>query len=224
MLKIYRLKFLVAICSLVILLPESFAAKKIISKTKSPAKSFKTKKNKPEKVTNLNFENGLKVHSLGIGLGQTFLNGHFDDNGLSGVTADLYYNYSASHSFDLNINAHYSKHERGQLKTYIAGLALGIKGKFYHFDSFFPFAIAGLGFYIPSITKQTSNSLTETDSNVTFGAHFGAGSELKLNNRFTIGLVMHYHNPFDTEQTLGSELVEVKGSYYKLLITTLYSF
>ncbi|EQC44412.1 hypothetical protein [Bacteriovorax sp. DB6_IX] len=91
----------------------------------------------------------LKVHSLGVGIGQTFLQGDFKDHGEDKITADLFYNYSASHSFDFLANFHYSTHEYRKKKVTATGLALGIKAKMFNFDNFSPFATGGLGFYSP---------------------------------------------------------------------------
>ena len=51
----------------------------------------------------------INKHSLGIGLGQTFLRSDFHEHGTDKITPDIYYNYSASYSFDFTANAHYSK-------------------------------------------------------------------------------------------------------------------
>ncbi len=155
----------------------------------------------------------LKVHSIGIGVGQTFLFDDFEDNGDDSITADLFYNYSASHSFDLAVNAHYSRHEQNTKSTTLFGTAVGMKAKLYQVDSFVPVALAGLGFYMPRTTTS--------EKKLVFGYHLGGGAELKLNNKFTLGLLLHYHDPFDVKK---SPNPKVEGSYCKLLITTLYSF
>ena len=54
--------------------------------------------------------NGLKKHSIGIGIGQTFLVGEFEDLGENKITWDLLYSYSASHSYDLLMNFHHEKY------------------------------------------------------------------------------------------------------------------
>ena len=164
---------------------------------------------------------GLKVHSVGIGLGQTFIKGDFDDHGEDKITFDLLYNYSASHSFDLMIDLHSHKHDFKETYVRLTGLAIGIKAKLYNFDNFSPFAVAGLGFYSPKVKRLINNVLVESESKVVFGTHLGGGGELELNDKFTAGLLAQYHNPFDMKQELGPE---VEGSYYKLLITGYYHF
>jgi opacity protein-like surface antigen len=177
---------------------------------------------KAEDVTNHpRLQAGTKLHSFGIGVGQTFLTGGFDEIGEDKITFDLLYNYSASHSFDLLVDLHHSKHEFRDHYVKLSGLAVGIKAKVYQFDSFAPFALGGLGFYLPKAYRGVNNEMVESDSHLTFGYHFGGGCDLRLNKRMTVGILGTYHNPFDVKQELGPE---VEGSYFKLLITTLYTF
>ena len=171
--------------------------------------------------TNSSLGSPIGSHSLGFGLGQTFLTGDFGENGEDGITVDLYYKYKASYSFDLVINGHYSSHEYEQKSSKLFGLAAGIRGKLYNFDSFTPYVLGGLGFYLPYLTREIDGNLKETESKLSFGTHLGLGGELELNGRFSVGVLAHYHNPFDVKQ--GTD-PEIEGSYYKLLITTLYSF
>lgn len=164
---------------------------------------------------------GLQRHSVGIGIGQTFIMGDFEDNGEDEISWDLLYNYSASHSFDLMVGLHSSKHEYKKQYARMRGLTTSFKGKLYYFDSFSPFGIAGLGFYSPKVRRVLDGRLVESESKFTFGYNFGGGADLKLNDHFTVGVLAQYHNPFDVKQDLGPE---VEGSYFKLLITTLYTF
>jgi len=163
----------------------------------------------------------LKKHSLGLGVGQTFLNGDFDENGEDKITFDLLYNYSASYSFDFMMGAHRSSHEFRGKKTVLQGLTMGIKAKLYQIDSFSPYAMGGFGFYAPKLTRIINNVPTESESKTVFGYHIGAGGELKLNRNVAVGLLGQYHNPFDQKQ---ENQAEVEGSYFKLLITAMYIF
>lgn len=162
---------------------------------------------------------GLKVHSLGLGLGQTFVQGDFSSNGRDKITYDFFYNYSASHSFDLSINYHSSLHKRRGGFSRLRGLAVGIKGKLYQFDSFSPFVLGGLGFYAPKIGKQVSGTMVESSSRAVFGFNAGVGGELNLNRKTSVGILALYHNPFDRSEDVMSD---IEGSYFKLLITTYY--
>ena len=163
----------------------------------------------------------LKTHALGIGLGQTFLFGDFKDNGVDQITTDLYYNYTASYSFDMIANFHYSQHDFQDRHTQLLGANMGIKSKLYHFDEFAPFIIGGLGFYYPQVRRTLHGHLVDSDRRLTFGVNFGAGAQLRLNSSFTIGTVFHYHLPFEIKQENGPGIF---GPYCKLLIMVLYSF
>ena len=161
---------------------------------------------------------GLKHHSIGLGLGQTFLRRGFAEKGTDGITWDVYYNYNASYSFDLLINVHYSEHKKEDSKVELKGAAIGIKGKIYHFDEFSPFVTGGLGFYQP---QETNSDGDTSEDKTVFGIHAGIGADLKLNDKFIAGMIFHYHDPFDLEQERGGK---IDGSYYKLLLTLLYTF
>ena len=165
--------------------------------------------------------NDLNKHSVGIGIGQTFLRSDFHDNGSDKITPDLYYNYSASYSFDFMANLHWSKHEYLNRDVEIKGLALAIKGKGFQFDAFSPFAFGGFGFYLPEATRIFNGVPTETRSQLVFGMNFGVGVELRLNDMANIGVIAHYHDPFDVRQEVGSDL---EGSYMKLLVLASYTF
>ena len=164
---------------------------------------------------------GLHRHALGVGVGQTFILGDFKDNGKNQITADLLYSYSASYSFDLLTNLHYSKHKFNKRYVQLSGLSIGVKGRFFHFDSFSPFVLAGLGFYSPKMKREVEGRLTVTDSQIVFGPHGGGGVDLRLNDNLAMGMLAQYHNPFDVKQELGPQ---VEGSYFKLLLTVFYIF
>ena len=160
-------------------------------------------------------------HSVGIGLGQTFLRSDFHDNGTDKITPDLYYNYSASYSFDFLANLHWSKHSYLNRDVTVRGLALGIKGKGFQFDAFSPFVLGGFGFYLPQATRMQNGVMTKTRDQLVFGMNFGVGVELRLNSEVTIGVIAHYHDPFDVRQENSADL---EGSYMKLLILAMYTF
>lgn len=175
----------------------------------------------PEPSTEERIPNEINKHSIGIGLGQTFLRSDFHDHGTDKITPDIYYNYSASYSFDFMANMHWSKHKYMNRDVTIKGLALSIKGKGFQFDAFSPFALGGFGFYLPEATRILNGTRTKTREQLVFGMNLGAGVELRLNSQATIGVIAHYHDPFDVRQEVGSDL---EGSYMKLLILALYTF
>lgn len=159
--------------------------------------------------------------SIGIGIGQTFLRSDFASNGNDKITPDIYFNYSASYSFDFMANLHWSHHEFLNRSTTIRGLAMAIKGKGFQYDAFAPFVFGGFGFYLPGATRIVDNVPTATRDQLVFGVNAGVGVELKLNSNVTVGVLAHYHDPFDVRQDVGPQL---EGSYMKLLVTALYTF
>lgn len=164
----------------------------------------------------------LHAHHIGLGIGQTFLKSSFGDNGDDKIAIpDLYYTYTASRSFDFLANFHTSKHKQEGREVNMTGLALGIKGRFYQYDNFSPFLVGGFGFYRPKLKRMIGQNLENSEGKFTFGMHFGAGAELVLNDRVTVGTILHFHNPFSVQQ---DNQPEVDGSYYKVLLTALYSF
>jgi hypothetical protein len=168
--------------------------------------------------------NDIHKHSLGIGIGQTFLRSDLGNNGDDKITPEIYYNYSASYSFDFVANLHWSKHEYQNRNSRIEGLALAIKGKGFQYDAFSPFVLGGFGFYLPSATRVlngTGSTPVTTRDQLVFGVNAGIGCELRLNSVATVGVIAHYHDPFDVRQEAGSPL---QASYLKLLITALYTF
>lgn len=160
----------------------------------------------------------IHKHGFGIGVGQTFLLGSFEDKGDSKITfPDLFYSYTASYSFDLLVNLHSSHHEYKDEEVWLRGLAFGVKARPYEFDAFSPFLLGGLGFYVPQIAKDGEKS----DEKTTFGLNVGAGVDLRLNRNVVVGILGQFHNPFNVKQ---DETEDVKGSYFKLLLTAMYLF
>ncbi|MDH5581284.1 MAG: porin family protein [Bdellovibrionales bacterium] len=195
-----------------------FCHAKTIEKLTSGKTAKDIKDSIPQKTT---FEHGINSHSIGIGIGQTFLTNDFDDNGDSRITPDLYYNYSASHSFDLLINFHYSTHKKSNKEVGLLGIAPALKAKLFSFDNFAPVVFGGFGFYQPTVKRIIQGSLKESEKKTVFGYHFGGGAELRLNKHFATGVLFHFHNPFDVKQDMDPE---VEGSYYKLMLTGFYTF
>ncbi len=163
----------------------------------------------------------VRKHSLGVGVGQTFLRSNLSENGNDKITPEIYYNYSASYSFDFVANLHYSSHSYLNRQATIKGLALAIKGKGFQLDAFSPYVLGGFGFYLPSVTHEKNSALVKTREQLVFGVNVGAGVELRLNDEAVVGVIAHYHDPFDVRLDDGSKL---EGSYMKLLIIASYTF
>lgn len=159
----------------------------------------------------------IRQHSIGIGLGQTFLLGGFENKGDNRITVDMLYAYTASYSFDLLVGYHQSSHSFSNKSVTLEGLNLGVKGRAYDFDNFSPFLLGGFGFYQPRIEVDGVKSRTKS----AFGFHLGAGVDLMLNERVVVGALARFDKPFDIKQE-NSE--DVSGSYFKLLLTVMYLF
>ena len=158
-------------------------------------------------------------HAIGLGLGQTFLLGNFNKKGDDKITLDLLYTYTASYSFDLLVNFHNSTHSFDSKEVKLRGLTMGIKARYFEFDAFSPYILGGLGFYSPQVIENGR----ESDRKTTFGLNFGGGLDLRLNDTFIAGLMGQFHNPFKVEQE-DSQIKDVRGSYFKLLMTLMYQF
>lgn len=199
----------------------SVFGKSSIQKLTSKDKAEKVKDEVQKVASKPRIPSGVRKHSVGVGIGQTFIAGDFQDTGDDQITWDLLYNYSASYSFDLLMNFHHSKHKFSNTYTQLTSLNLGIKTKLYQVDAFSPYAVGGFGFYAPKVRREVNGQLLESETKVAFGYHLGVGGDLRLNEKVTVGLLGQYHNPFDVKQEIGPE---VEGRYYKLLITAFYSF
>jgi opacity protein-like surface antigen len=160
----------------------------------------------------------IQKHSLGLGLGQTFLFGKFEKKGENKVTTDILYSYTASYSFDLLLNFHYSEHEHKDMKVILRGYTMSIKARSYEFDAFSPFILGGLGFYMPQIKNADGET---SEAKYTFGFNAGAGADLRLNRQVVVGILTQFHKPFEIKQ---DETENVTGSYFKLLLTAMYLF
>jgi hypothetical protein len=163
----------------------------------------------------------VQHHGLGLGIGQTFLFGDYSDHGDDKITMDLLYSYAASYSFDLLIDAHMSEHESQNEKMKVAGLTSSIKARLVEYDNFSPYVLGGLGFYSPRAKRNIGNKTEWTDQKLTFGLNFGGGVDLRLNDHYVVGILGQMHWPFTVQQDEGSDL---KGYYFKLLITGMYLF
>ncbi|MBL7665974.1 MAG: outer membrane beta-barrel protein [Bacteriovoracaceae bacterium] len=160
-------------------------------------------------------------HAMGVGIGQTFLLGDFEGQGDDSITIDAIYTYEASHSFDLMLSAHVSKHETKNKSIELFGLSASIKAKVFDFDSFSPYFLGGLGFYQPQETRFNGVSTETTERKMVFGFNVGAGTDLKLNEDYTLGMMGVLHKPFNVKQ---DERTDVRGMYFKLLMALSYNF
>jgi opacity protein-like surface antigen len=193
------------------------------SSSKNPKKEKATSESEKESESEFpsSSPRRLRQHGLGFGLGQTFLLGDYSDHGDDKITFDLLYSYAASYSFDLLLNAHLSEHERQREKMRTMGLSTSIKARLVEYDNFSPYVLGGLGFYAPRTYREAGDSLEWSKQKITFGLNFGGGVDLRLNDHYIVGLLGQMHWPFTIRQDEGSD---VKGYYFKLLITGMYQF
>ncbi len=166
----------------------------------------------------------LHQHGLGLGIGQTFLLGKYGNYGEDKITADILYSYAASYSFDLLVNAHMSEHKDSSSseRMKVMGLTTSIKARLVEYDNFSPFVLGGLGFYAPQAKRKEADGDNEwSDQKVTFGFNMGGGLDLRLNENYVVGVLGQLHWPFAIAQEDGPD---VKGYYFKLLLTGMYLF
>ncbi|MGE3608690.1 MAG: outer membrane protein [Bacteriovoracaceae bacterium] len=163
----------------------------------------------------------VQQHGLGLGIGETFLLGNYAKYGNDKITADLLYSYAASYSFDLLVNAHMSEHKDNNERMKLLGLTTSIKGRVIEFDNFSPYVLGGLGFYAPKAKRNSDDGAKWTDQKLTFGLNFGGGIDLRLNDHYVVGVLGQMHWPFTVKEDNQSDL---KGYYFKLLITGMYLF
>lgn len=163
----------------------------------------------------------LQQHGLGFGLGETFLLGNYSKYGADKITLDLLYSYAASYSFDLLLNAHMSEHKDKSERMKLLGLTSSIKGRFVEYDNFSPYFLGGLGFYAPQAKREVGDDMKWSTRKITFGLNFGGGVDLRLNEHYVVGVMGQMHWPFAIDQDRGPD---VKGYYFKLLLTGMYLF
>lgn len=203
------------------------------SKIKTPKTSSELKSKEPspsresdeDENTNNRYKKSatrsVQRHGIGLGLGQTFLMGNYSNHGNDKITMDLLYTYAASYSFDLLLDAHLSQHKNENERLKTAGLSASIKARVVEYDNLSPFFLGGLGFYAPRAKRDSSTGTKWTDQKLTFGLNFGGGVDLRLNDQYVVGIMGQMHWPFKVQQENQSDL---KGYYFKLLITGMYLF
>lgn len=209
--------------------PKPFSPK---IKTPNTSSEFRTKEEKRSFSEDANEEKAsttvtsgaprrVQQHGVGLGLGQTFLFGNYGKHGNDKITMDLLYSYAASYSFDLLVNAHVSEHKKDSERMKVMGLTTSIKGRLVEYDNLSPYFLGGLGFYAPQAKRKIGTSTKWSDQKATFGLNFGGGVDLRLNDHYVVGVLGQMHWPFKVQQDNQPDL---KGYYFKLLITGMYLF
>jgi len=159
------------------------------------------------------------LHSVGFGLGQYFLTGAFDNQGDDGLGFALRYNYLGTGDvFHLNANLLYAS-LGGEQDFKMWGFTGGVKANMIYLDTLVPYAVAGLGFYNPSVSIQGSR-----EGSLTFGFHLGVGADLVINDQFELGGELTFHNPFDTDTDTKAGKVDLNGAFFTMMIRGGYRF
>ena len=174
-------------------------------------------------------DESLGRHSVGVAVGQTFLQDGLGNKGIDGMAPGFYYNYVASHTFDLLVNLHswtFEKKDGGGKvvsKAETAGLAVGIKARLFQFDSFSLFGLGGPGFYRPAVhDADWTRGPKDSESQTVFGLHAGGGAELELNPNVNLAFILHIHDPHKVKEQGGRP--GVSGWYHRLLLAGFYVF
>ena len=154
-------------------------------------------------------------HMLGVAFGQNYFFSDFSKWTEDELGYDFYYEYLASMSFGVMTNFHYISSRRGDNKLRVVGTDASIKVYFYHFDHFAPYFAGGVGFYHLALNDTHGNSFA-------FGNNLALGFDLVLNEHIKVGMLLHYHNPFDLRDQISG--VNLEGSYFRALLLISYIF
>lgn len=137
-------------------------------------------------------------HSAGLQFGQVWPAGKIGD-GVDGSTAPgLFYEYSASNVFSLQVSVVRSSHND---RVKLFSTAAGIRANLTYFDKLVPYAFGGVGLYfVDRQPLRTTSNLKTTN----FGVNLGLGADLDLGDSFFVGLWIGLHNLFSARGTLPS--------------------
>lgn len=162
-------------------------------------------------------EKKIHSHTIGYGVGQTFLFGDYKDIADNHLGHQFFYSFKTSYSFDFSSGIHLSRHDEDNRDLKMAALWTNIKATFFDFDTFAPFVTGGFGFYWPRVEAGPLESKSKT----VFGINFGVGADLQFNSHWAIEFLTHFHKPFATRYENNQK---IKGSFFNILIALLYTF
>lgn len=143
------------------------------------------------------------------------------------IGTQVHYTYGVSDMFGFDASFGYSSHSATDLsnpgKYSLTTLLTGMRANLSWYDRVIPYAIAGLGFYKPSI-PYGNGADANTTSPIVFGIHMGAGADLQLSQQIFFGASLTFHDIFGTTTPTSSGPVSVDGTYTSFLLHAGFSF
>jgi hypothetical protein len=174
----------------------------------SPNK-VKTKSKKNKKVKKVKKVQKVlpKRHRILFGLGQGFFFGDLDNEDSSNMIFDLEYVYSSNDIIDVTLDTHY--YTRGDISIF--AIAPSFRYNFYKKEGLSLYGKGAFSFY---------NVGYDDDNMWVFGLNAGAGAEIELNSKYSIGLKTDYNKPFEARVSDK----DISGSYIRMLVQIGYRF
>jgi hypothetical protein len=154
-------------------------------------------------------------NNIALDLGQVFLIGDLNKYSDS-LGTQLHYTYGVSDLLAFDSSFGFSQHSNGQLTLY--ALLTGVRFNLSWYDKIIPYAVAGVGFYIPSYQDLVSTGTPGTSaSNVTaavFGVHLGPGIDLELSRSMFFGAALTFNSMFSSQSSWSNGTrFNIGGSY-----------
>ena len=160
-------------------------------------------------------------HQVGLGVGNTILNGDFADYGEDKITFDGFYSYLKAKPFYPLLNIHHFKSKSGQQYFTSTALVSSIAYDMVEYDGLTLSPFVGLGFYRPYAKRFVGSTLVTTNKKMVLGTTLGLNVKLDLNPLWAFAFLFQYHNPFDKRQDIGPDF---EGHYVKLMAALFYRF
>lgn len=135
-------------------------------------------------------------HAAGLQFGQVWPAGDIGNGADGSIAPGLFYEYSASQLFALQVNLVRSSHND---RLTIFSTTAGIRANLTFFDRLVPYASAGVGMYF--VDRMIGTTPAEELSTTNFGLNVHLGADLDLNPSFFMGLWLGLHNLFSASGT-----------------------
>jgi len=131
--------------------------------------------------------------SFGLNFGQSiFASDSMDVFGGNALAYGAYFSFAPSDIIGLVLNFNYSPYSKNtnEADLLYGTLAVQVKSSY---DMLIPFFGAGLGFY-----RNTISGIEE-GSSTGFGINFGAGLDILVLDKMTVGFATNYHSVFNQD-------------------------